>query len=278
MAAGRGTRGNGSGPAIRLVCVDVDGTMVGSTGDVHPAVWPAAERARAAGIRLAICSGRPAFGITRIYAERLDPDGWHSFQNGASIVHFPSGHSRSARMPPEHVAMLLERAADTGRLLELYTDDDYTFVGPPEIARAHAALLGIPFAQRPVESLVGPIVRGQWIVPFAEREALLAEPHPGLVVSPSTSPLMPELLFVNLTPAGVDKGSAVRTLAAEYGLTLEQVMFVGDGWNDTPAMALVGCPVAMENAEPQAIALARRTVGHVDDGGLAEALALAVEG
>jgi hydroxymethylpyrimidine pyrophosphatase-like HAD family hydrolase len=89
---------------------------------------------------------------------------------------------------------------------------------------------------------------------------------------------MPDLLFVNLTPAGVDKGSAVRTLAAEYGLSLEQVMFVGDGWNDTPALAVVGCPVAMGNAEPEATALARRSVGHVDDGGLAEALVLAVEG
>ncbi len=53
-------------------------------------------------------------------------------------------------------------------------------------------------------------------------------------------------------------------------------MFVGDAWNDLPALQLVGHPVAMANAEPEAIAIARHVVGHVDDGGLAEALDLAV--
>lgn len=261
---------------IGLVCIDVDGTLVGSSGVVHPDVWRAAARARAAGIRLAVCSGRPAFGVAREYAERLDPDGWHSFQNGASTVHFPSGSSRSARITPETVAMLVERARGTGRLLELYTDDDYAFERTSERARAHAALLGVPFNPRPLESMGGPIVRAQWLLSHAEMEVVVAEPHPGLEVSPSTSPMMPDTHFVNLTPAGVDKGTAVRAVAAEYGVPLEQVMFVGDGRNDTAAMGVVGCPVAMANAEPEARAMARRAVGHVDDGGLAEALELAV--
>ncbi|NJD09330.1 MAG: Cof-type HAD-IIB family hydrolase, partial [Gemmatimonadetes bacterium] len=71
---------------VGLVCIDVDGTLVGSGGEVHPAVWTAAAGALAAGIRLALCSGRPAFGVTRELALRLDPKGWHCFQNGASVV------------------------------------------------------------------------------------------------------------------------------------------------------------------------------------------------
>jgi Cof subfamily protein (haloacid dehalogenase superfamily) len=262
---------------IRLICIDVDGTLVGTSGDVHPAVWAAVQRARAAGIRLAICSGRPAFGVTRGLAERLDPEGWHCFQNGASVLHLPTGSSLSARLAPATVAMLVARARASGRDLELYTDTEYAVESTSAAARRHAELLGLPFAPRPFESLDGSIVRAQWLLSDDEADAVLAEPHPGLEVSPSTSPMMPGMRFVNLTPTGIDKSVAVRAVAGEYGVLLADVMYVGDGFNDAAAMRAVGFPIAMGNAEPEAREAARLAVGHVDDGGLAEALALALE-
>jgi hydroxymethylpyrimidine pyrophosphatase-like HAD family hydrolase len=173
--------------------------------------------------------------------------------------------------------MLAGRARAAGRLLELYSDDSYAFVGESERSREHAALLGVPFAPRTVESLNGPIVRALWLVPHEDVEAVLAEPHPGLETSRSTSPMMPDTCFINMTREGVDKGSAVRAMAVEYGITLEEVMYVGDGHNDAAAMRLVGCPVAMGNADVEAKAAAVRSVAHVDHGGLVEALELAIE-
>ena len=122
------------------------------------------------------------------------------------------------------------------------------------------------------------MVRGQWLLTHDEAPAVLAEPHPELEVSPSLAPAMPDGVFVNLTRTGVDKGYAVRLIAAECGVELEDVMYVGDGFNDTPAMRIVGHPVAMGNAEEVARELASRSVGNVDDGGLADALELAVDG
>jgi len=253
-----------------LICMDVDGTLVGSSGTVVPEVWEAAERVRASGVRLAICSGRPAFGTTREYAARLDPDGWHIFQNGASVVHLPSGRTMSARLEADLVARLVARARRKEQTLELYSDRDYVVERDTAWSRAHADLLGVPFAPRRFESLQDAAVRAQWLVTPAEMEALLAEPHEGMELSPSTTPVMPETMFVNVTPTGVDKGSAVRALA--------RVMFVGDGHNDMAAMRAVGFPVAMGNAEPAVIEISRREVGHVDAGGLLEALALATSG
>ena len=256
---------------IRLICVDVDGTLVGTSNSVLPVVWDAAERARRAGIRLAICSGRPGFGNTGQYAARLDPDGWHVFQNGASVVHLPEGKSLSARMPDPIVRELTARARRTGRTLELYADGEYVFEPASELARQHAALLGVPFRPRPLEALTEPIVRAQWVLLHADAEVVMREPHPGLEMSSSTSPVMPGATFVNLTPAGVSKASAVRTVAEAYRLPLEQVMFVGDAHNDAGAMRVVGLPVAMGNADPDVRQLARLQVAHVDEGGLAQA-------
>lgn len=261
---------------IRLICIDVDGTLVGSSGTVLPRVWEAADRTRARGLHIAICSGRPPFGVTRQLADRLDHEGWHIFQNGASVMHLAAGRSLSTPIPPATLALLVERSRRTGRVLELYTDTAYGVELDTPRARQHAGLLGVPFGRRSFDTLPERVIRAQWLLDLDDLPALLAEPHPGLTVSPSTSPMMPDTAFVNVTPAGVDKGSAVRRVAAELDIPLEQVMFVGDGHNDVVAMRIVGYPVAMANAEPEVHEVARAAVAHVDEEGLVDAFELAL--
>ena len=43
---------------VRLVFVDVDGTLVGREG-VPPCVWPEVEALKALGVRFALVTGRP---------------------------------------------------------------------------------------------------------------------------------------------------------------------------------------------------------------------------
>lgn len=263
---------------IRLVCIDVDGTLVGASGVVLPEVWTAVERARARGLRLAICTGRPAFGVSREYASRLDPGGWHIFQNGASLLHLPAGPSLSTPLPVEGLALLVRRARATGRILELYGDLEYAVEREDEEARCHADLLGVPFEPRPFETLSGAVVRAQWLVRPEDAATALAEPRPGIDAVPSTSPVMPGVTFVGMTATGVGKGSGLRKIAEAHGFTRDEVMMVGDSHNDLAAMRAAGWAVAMGNAEPEVRAAAHFTVGHVDGGGLIEALERALEG
>ncbi|HET7542361.1 MAG TPA: HAD-IIB family hydrolase [Polyangiaceae bacterium] len=262
---------------VSLICIDVDGTLVGTGGRIAERIWPAAARAIQAGIRVALCTGRPAFGVTRSYAERLDPDGWHAFQNGASLVRLSTNESRSALLGPETVSELKRRSKRTGRILELYSDHGYAVESTSERAARNAELLGIPFVPRSLDAVGWPVVRAQWIIPADELDALMSEPHPGVELGPSTSPDVPGTCFVNLTPPGIDKASGIRQLCEIYGCSLSEVMFVGDGQNDLSAMRIVGTPVAMGNADPGLRALAKYQVDHVDSGGLADALALALE-
>lgn len=260
---------------IKLICVDVDGTLVGHSGLVSPAIWGAADRLRARGVRLALCSGRPCFGVTRALAERLDPSGWHVFQNGASIIHLASGQSLSSPLPDAGLALLIERARRGDRTLELYSDADYAVESTGPVARQHAEILGTPFAPRPFESLAGVRVRAQWLLSADQVAVVTNEDHPGLEMVTSTSPLMPETTFMNFTAAGISKGSALRQVAQAYGVAIDETMMVGDSDNDREALLAAGFPVAMGNAAPAIKALARAVVGHVDDDGLIEAFGLA---
>ncbi|PYE53070.1 Cof-type HAD-IIB family hydrolase [Deinococcus yavapaiensis] len=261
---------------LGLVCIDVDGTLVGTGGVIPEVVWDAVSEARAAGIHLCLTTGRPAFGVAREYARRLDDSAWHIFQNGASIVNVSSLASRSEGLPSVALANLVNLARRTNRILEVYTDDAYAVERTDRAAVEHAALLGVPFVPRDLLSLDGKVVRAQWVVPLAMKDELLSEANEDLTVSPATSPVMPDALFVSLTKPGVSKASAVTAVAASYGVPLERVMMVGDAHNDVGAMGVVGHAVAMGNADADAREAARYHVGHVDAGGLAQALRLAL--
>jgi Cof subfamily protein (haloacid dehalogenase superfamily) len=262
---------------IRLIGIDVDGTLVGSSGHVAPQIWDAAARARAAGIHLVLCSGRPAFGIASEYARELDPRGWHIFQNGASIVHLPSRESLSTAVPSCAVEDLVEQSRRANWILELYSDAQYVTESTSSWAREHAELLGIAFSPRPLESLHVPIVRAQWLLADTDVHAALRSAPDNLEVAESTSPLMPNTRFVGMTAAGISKGAALRIVAAKYQLSLEETMYVGDARNDLSALTVVGLPVAMENADEAVKAASRHVVGHVDQAGLAEAIDLAID-
>jgi Cof subfamily protein (haloacid dehalogenase superfamily) len=264
-------------PLIRLIGIDVDGTLVGSAGTVHPRVWAAAAQARAAGIHLALCSGRPAFGVALEYARRLDAGGWHAFQNGASVLNLSNGQSQSTALPTEWVRRFILRARETGRVLELYADREYVVESTAPSAREHAKLLGVPFRPRPFESLEGSVVRAQWVLSPEDAVATMRGIYERLEVSESTSPVIPEVRFIGFTHAGVNKGSAMQTIAAALGVDLQDVMYVGDSGNDLAPLRIIGHPVAMGNADAAVRSIARRIVGDVDAGGLADALSAAMQ-
>ena len=261
---------------IRLVGIDVDGTLVGHSGVVAPIVWQAVQTARAAGIRLALCSGRPAFGIALEYARQLDSAGWHIFQNGSSVVDLATNRSRSAPIAQDVIAELVARARDSHQLLELYSDRDWAVESTSEWAYAHATLLGVPLATRAFEALGAPVVRAQWLLGERDAQDYIAAPHPQLEIAHATSPLMPDTHFIGLTARGVSKGSALRSVAEAYGISLEDTMYIGDAGNDLPALTIAGHPVAMQDASPAVLALARHVVGRAEDGGVAQALGIAM--
>lgn len=70
-----------------------------------------------------------------------------------------------------------------------------------------------------------------------------------------------------------DKESTVRLMAEERGLTLSDVVFVGNDVNDVAAMRAVGWPIAPADAAPEALAIARIVTSAAGGGGVVRELA-----
>src|ERR1700754_55228 len=115
--------------------------------------------------------------------------------NGASALNVKDGTSRSVELPPEWVTKLISQARSVGWDLEFYGDTAYVIESTSTWAREHAELLGVAFEPRPFETFKQPIVRAQWLLSRENARKLTSEPHPGLEVAQSGSPLMPDTQF-----------------------------------------------------------------------------------
>lgn len=260
---------------IPLICIDVDGTLVGSSHRPTDAVWAAAAQATERGQHLALSTARGAFGPTLDYARQLDPGGWHIFHNGGSLFHAGTGEFRSSPLDDSVIEAGAEIAARNGWVIEYYSADDYTVDSDADLAVEHAALVGVPHQVRSRDELTSEIVRIQFVVPLEVVPWVHTEMQgQEAVVVAAPSPVMPGTAFVSCTRPGVSKDAAIGRIATEMGITIDDVMMVGDGDNDVAAIAAVGHGVAMANAVAAAKEASRYEVGHVDDDGLVEALEL----
>lgn len=260
---------------IKLILVDVDGTLVGPQG-VPSSAWQAAAMLRERGVHLSVCTGRPGRGLALGYAQTLDPQGLHIFESGAAIVNAKGQVIEAHSLPLEAYTQLVHWSRDFGVALEAYTAEGGFFAEQVTAeVLAHQGLIGLVVEPLDLLQLNGTLVRAQFVTRdlgvwqgLRQQVARLG----GVALHEATSPVMPGVVFASVTAQEVSKLSAARRLAELYSLQLSQVAMVGDGENDLEVLAGVGVGVAMGNAPQHVKQVAQFTVGHVENDGLAQAL------
>ena len=61
--------------SIKLVAIDIDGTLLNSKKEITPSVFEAIQDAKAAGVKIVITTGRPIAGVSKLLNELhlMDP-------------------------------------------------------------------------------------------------------------------------------------------------------------------------------------------------------------
>ena len=271
---------------LPLICIDVDGTLIGSSGSPTSNVLNTIQMAISKGQLLALSTARGAMGPTLKYAKALNPNGWHIFHSGGALLHTGSDEVVAHALPQRIVDLALEVSQKNNWALEFYSARDYVagdltgsegaldVSGESNLAIAHSKMLGIEHVSGAPSDLSGEIVRAQFVVAKSSTEEVQEAMSGFGKITAATSPALPGVAFISITDERVDKGSAISYLASILGINVSSVMMVGDGLNDLDALNVVGHPVAMGNGHAEVLSIGKYIVGSVEDDGLCDAIEL----
>jgi hypothetical protein len=263
---------------IKLLAIDIDGTLVGEDGIVSAEDKAALAQASRLGIRVSLSTGRAIQSCYRIISE-LGLDGYHVFCDGA-IVYSPSRRHEVyiQTLPTDVVRRMVDFARREGISLDLYTIRDYFVERETWSSMVHRDIFGIPPTIVNFDHLPEPerIIKCGLVARSPEEQAKAERFHQEFIdhlyFSWVTSPSYPQAKFVNVVAPGVTKGRAVAALASHLGVAPSEVMAIGDGNNDISLLSSVGLGIAMENATDELKAVAHHVTLTVERSGVAAAV------
>lgn len=257
---------------MAYVVLDVDGTLVGSHDEVHPATVTAITEVKQLGIKVGYATGRMHAALAVIDAD-LQLPGPHVVHNGG-LVRNDGATAASWPLHEDDVRRLEAIAADHDAYVELYLDEGFLVNRRDPRAKAHWDLLGSPPRGLADERDGRSVIKATFIAfdPGANAALISDIEAAGMAAGAAGSPLTPGWSYINATSGGVHKGAALGEAAALAGTDLAHTMAVGDGGNDLPMLAVAGTAVAMGQASAEVHAAAHLVTDDVDAGGLALAL------
>jgi Cof subfamily protein (haloacid dehalogenase superfamily) len=278
---------------IRLIALDLDGTLLDSRGHVSERNRAAISEARGRGVAVAIVTGR-RFRDARPLALELGLDVPVVAHNGALTKHARTLETVSAKLLPLDAARATLRVARTHGADALVSDDaegagvlvyDHIEEDDRPLAeyiewsrRIHGAEAA--HAIRQVASLEDYLDHAPVHITFSgtqERTERLADAFArelGASVKLMTT-IYPRINFglIDVIHPDVSKGTGLAAVATELSVAREEVLAVGDNHNDREMLEYAGVRVVVRNAEPALYELEGvRVVSSHDEDGVAEAI------
>jgi Cof subfamily protein (haloacid dehalogenase superfamily) len=261
-------------PPVRAVFLDVDGTSLGEHEEPTSAFVDACQAVQDRGATLSFATGRPPAGVD-VVRKHTGSRGADVVHNGAVVLHdgvqvggwaMPAdAATRLARWSLEHRAyaefavgsqFLVSDCREAARpAWEGIADGPDGLVADLDLTTAETYKITI-YAFDPAHA--------------AEIVALGADL--GLHVDPSTAPVFPGVMILNLTASGISKGNGVEWVARRAGIPARELLVVGDSGNDVSMFAVAGTAVAMGQASAEIKAAAHLVTEPFDDDGCALAL------
>ena len=194
----------------------------------------------------------------RLFTE--EPVGAVLKKDGAVIFDGESGESWYESFLPFSCRNDLTAARDAfpGTGMEVHRGADVRVCGRNATLEEHLSRMGVPVSEADPGHILYPWTKVVLVAPDeirAESEtahalcAWIAAQFPGRYEA------VPSGALVDVVAAGSDKGSGVRRLAEFLDILPENIVCIGDGWNDIPMLRAAGRAFAPETALPEVLAL-----------------------
>ena len=269
---------------VRLIAIDIDGTLLDSRSRLPDANHRAIHAAMTRGVDVVLATGR-TFHHARPIAAKLGAAVTLIVSNGA-LVKTPDGDTLASRIVPRHlvrdliittrpirggVAIIFDRS-DAGQYV--YESIDWSH---PQRQRYYERNHVYMTQTSPLETALDEDPVQVAFTGGVEEMRVLAGHVRALPCARQLTLTLTEYAdrdfsLFDITAHGCSKGATLSDWAARRGVRPAEVMAVGDNLNDRDMLEFAGHPVVMGNAVPE---LKRRgwpsTASH-DEGGLAQAI------
>jgi Cof subfamily protein (haloacid dehalogenase superfamily) len=260
-----------------LIGLDIDGTLVRDDGFLSPEVIKEVARVKDLGHEVIIATGRAAANAVPVVRDLGIERGYVVSSNGAVTVELDAEHPRGFKTsdvvtfdPAEVLAQLIEHLPEAHFAVE-DVDGSYRFHRPfPSYA------LGDQKFATPLDELMHhPVSRVVVLSPEHNVDEFL-----GLISKiglASVSYAIGYTAWLDISPKGVTKASALENQRARLGISKDQVLVMGDGRNDIEmfqwAKSNGGLAFAMGQAPEEVQLAATDVTSSVTEDGVARVLA-----
>lgn len=269
---------------IKMVALDLDGTLLNSRKEVTEYTAKVLEKAVDAGVAVVVSTGRPLTGLPE---EVLSLKGirYALTANGARIFDLKDHHIIYEKLVDfETARKIFEIFSKFDALTEIYYDGQ-GYADREKLENISRYLpdyyMGryIASTRKPVESVEEFFLSEKKPVDKAQAIFRSVEDKDKAISLLMADPLLANLEItgalttnVEINAVGVNKGKGLLCLGEVIGISREEIMACGDGNNDVAMMHEVGFAVAMKNSCEEILAIADYITESNDDDGVAKAV------
>lgn len=239
----------------QILALDLDGTLTNSKKEISGPTLEALIDIQKMGKKVVLASGRPTIGVLPLAKElRLNEYGSYILSyNGGCITDCRTGeHIYNKMLPDDVVAPLHHIIKKYAGIDILAYRKDYILSGGTinPYSELEAQINHVPLipASDFVEQADGPnnkfLVTGEPQAIERVKNEIIGYFRSYLSVYCS------DPFFLEIVPPGINKANSLLRLLTAIGLTADEMICCGDGYNDLTMIETAGLGVAMANAQP----------------------------
>ena len=259
---------------IKLICCDIDGTLVRDDKSLSDENVRWIQRAvKEKNVRFTIVSGRMYSAVIHFYST-LGVRGPASCINGALL------YDSDGNVIGDH-RISIDIAERIYRVAREFPIEMLLIAGNTWYTEKHDGFLysvKLPiYRQDSVIADLGSLIRSEEAnkILFMSQDANLLESLRAEIrkeIAPSDASFYYGNDFLELMPGGVNKGTAIDDLSAYYGIDKSEIMALGDDFNDIEMLSKAGFSIAMGNASDVVKSAARYVTDANENDGVARAI------
>lgn len=233
--------------AIKLIAVDLDGTLLNSNHEISDYNYCVIKEAERRGIAVVISTGRLYSSLYK-YKEKLNLKTPVICYNGAKVV---DGRDDSIiferTIDEEVVKKVIKIAREKDVHLNLFQDEKWYVECRRDEVETYRNSSGLSYHLADFDKMEKLNVTKLMFVGengiLKEIEKIVKTELGNFVYTAFSKPY-----FFEILDSRVSKGEALKKIAEQYGIEREEVMAFGDGYNDIEMLQYAGVGVAMGNA------------------------------